>query len=71
MANKPVTEAPGSLSMRETMKSPLALTTNPIAPENQQLSNEAVSRQLAEISRMLAQFTSQVAIGPGCTSFSP
>ena len=36
---------------------------NPTAPANQQLSNEAVSRQLAEISRMLAQLTSQVAIG--------
>ena len=36
---------------------------NPTAPANQQLSNEAVSRQLAEIARMLAQLTSQVAIG--------
>lgn len=36
---------------------------NPTAPANQQLSNEAVSRQLAEIARMLAQWTSQVAIG--------
>jgi hypothetical protein len=36
---------------------------NPIAPTNQQLSNEAVGRQLAEIARMLAQLTSQVAIG--------
>ena len=34
---------------------------NPTAPANQQLYNEAVSRQLAEISRMLAQLTSQVA----------
>jgi len=36
---------------------------NPTAPANRQLSNEAVSRQLAEIARMLAQLTSQVAIG--------
>ena len=36
---------------------------NPTAPANQQLSNEAVSRQLAEIARMLAQLTSLVAIG--------
>lgn len=36
---------------------------NPTAPANQQLYNEAVSRQLAEIARMLAQLTSQVAIG--------
>lgn len=34
---------------------------NPTAPANQQLSNEVVSRQLAEIAWMLAQLTSQVA----------
>lgn len=36
---------------------------NPTAPANQPLSNEAVSRQLAEIALLLAQLTSQVAIG--------
>lgn len=36
---------------------------NPTAPANQQLYKEAVSRQLAEIARMIAQLTSQVAIG--------
>lgn len=43
---------------------------NPTAPANQQLSNEAVSRQLSEIARMLAQLTSQVAKYPGCTCCS-
>lgn len=44
---------------------------NPTAPANQQLSNEAVSRQLAEIARMIAQLTSQVApLMPGCTCCS-
>ncbi|KAL7240069.1 hypothetical protein ACSBR2_005852 [Camellia fascicularis] len=36
---------------------------NPTTLANQQLSNEVVSRQLVEIARMLAQLTSQVAIG--------
>ena len=62
----PVTEAPGTLSIydgdnEESTGSNHQL--NPTAPANQQLSNEAVSRQLADISQMLAQLTSQVAIG--------
>ena len=35
---------------------------NPIAPANWQLYNEVVSHQLAKISWMLAQLTSQVAV---------